>query len=37
MGDLVAQQKIEELISELDPQDLIEIDEYIQNKKLLTK
>lgn len=37
MGDLAAQQKIEELISELDPQDLVEIDEYIQNKKLLTK
>ena len=37
MGDIVAQQKIEELISELDPKDLIEIDEYIQSKKLLTK
>lgn len=37
MGDIVAQQKIEELISELDPQDLIEIDKYIQSKKLLTK
>lgn len=37
LGDLSAAQKIEELISELDPQDLIEIDEYIQSKKLLTK
>lgn len=37
MGDLAAAQKIEELISELDPQDLIEIDEYIQSKQLLTK
>lgn len=37
MGDLAAAQKIEELISELDPQDLIKIDEYIQSKQLLTK
>ena len=37
MGDVSAQQKIEELISELDPQELVEIDEYIQSKKLLTK
>ena len=37
MGDITAQQKIEELISELDPQELMEIDEYIQSKKLLTK
>ena len=37
MGDIVAQQKIEELISELDPQELVEIDEYIQSKNLLTK
>ena len=37
MGDITAQQKIEELISELDPQELVEIDEYIQSKKLLTK
>ena len=37
MGDIAAQQKIEELISELDPQELVEIDEYIQSKKLLTK
>ena len=37
MGDLAAAQKVEELISELDPQDLIEIDEYIQSKQLLTK
>ena len=37
MGDLAAAQKIEELISELDPQDLIEIDAYIQSKQLLTK
>ena len=37
MGDLAAAQKIEELISELDPQELVEIDEYIQSKNLLTK
>lgn len=37
MGDIIAQQKIEELISELNPQDLVEIDKYIQSKKLLTK
>lgn len=37
MGDISAQQKIEELISELDPQELAEIDEYIQSKNLLTK
>lgn len=37
MGDITAQQKIEELISELDPQELVEIDEYIQSKNLLTK
>ena len=37
MGDITAQQKIEELISELDPQELTEIDEYIQSKNLLTK
>ena len=37
MGDITAQQKIEELISKLDPQDLAEIDEYIQSKNLLTK
>ena len=37
MGDVSAQQKIEELISELDPQELVEIDEYIQSKNLLTK
>lgn len=37
MGDITAQQKIEELISELDPQELAEIDEYIQSKNLLTK
>ena len=37
IGDITAQQKIEELISELDPQELVEIDEYIQSKKLLTK
>ena len=37
MGDVAAAQKIEELISGLDPQDLAEIDEYIQSKKLLTK
>lgn len=37
MGDITAQQKIEELISELDPQELVEIDEYIQSKQLLTK
>ena len=37
MGDVSAQQKIEELISELDPQELAEIDEYIQSKNLLTK
>ena len=37
MGDIAAQQKIEELISELDPQELVEIDEYIQSKNLLTK
>ena len=37
IGDVSAQQKIEELISELDPQELVEIDEYIQSKKLLTK
>lgn len=36
-GDVAAAQKIEELISGLDPQDLAEIDEYIQSKKLLTK
>ena len=36
-GDVTAQQKIEELISELDPQELVEIDEYIQSKNLLTK
>lgn len=36
-GDIIAQQKIEELISKLDPQELIEIDEYILSKKLLTK
>ena len=36
-GDVSAQQKIEELISELDPQELVEIDEYIQSKNLLTK
>ena len=36
-GDVTAQQKIEELISELDPQELAEIDEYIQSKNLLTK
>ena len=37
MGEITAQQKIEELISELDPQELAEIDNYIQSKKLLTK
>ena len=37
MGDITAQQKIEELISELEPQELAEIDNYIQSKKLLTK
>lgn len=37
MGDITAQQKIEELISELDPLELVEIDEYIQSKNLLTK
>ena len=37
MGVITAQQKIEELISELDPQELVEIDEYIQSKNLLTK
>ena len=37
MGDLAAAQKVEELISELDPQELVEIDEYIQSKNLLTK
>lgn len=37
MGDVVAQQKIEELISELGPQELVEIDEYIQSKNLLTR
>ena len=37
MGDITAQQKIEELISELDPQELVEIDDYIQTKNLLTK
>ena len=37
IGDVSAQQKIEELISELDPQELAEIDEYIQSKNLLTK
>lgn len=37
IGDITAQQKIEELISELDPQELAEIDEYIQSKNLLTK
>lgn len=37
MGDVAAAQKIEELISGLNPQDLAEIDEYIQSKKLLTK
>ena len=37
MGDITAQQKIEELISELDPQELVEMDEYIQSKNLLTK
>ena len=37
LGDITAQQKIEELISELDPQELAEIDEYIQSKNLLTK
>ena len=37
IGDITAQQKIEELISELDPQELVEIDEYIQSKNLLTK
>ena len=37
LGDITAQQKIEELISKLDPQELAEIDEYIQSKNLLTK
>lgn len=37
MGDITAQQKIEELISELNPLELVEIDEYIQSKNLLTK
>ena len=37
LGDITAQQKIEELISKLDSQELAEIDEYIQSKNLLTK
>ena len=37
LGDITAQQKIEELISKLDPQELAELDEYIQSKNLLTK
>lgn len=37
MGDIAAQQKLEELMSELSVEDMLDIDEYIQNKKLLTK
>lgn len=36
-GDIAAQQKIEELISSLEPEEMFEIDTYINEKKLLTK
>ena len=32
MGDITAQQKIEELIETLTPQELLDVDAYIQEK-----
>lgn len=37
MGDVAAQQKIEELMADLSVEEMVDIDEYIQSKKLLTK
>lgn len=37
MGDVAAQQKIEELMADLSIEEMVNIDEYIQSKKLLTK
>lgn len=37
MGDIAAQQKIEELMANLSLEEMADIDEYILNKKLLTK
>lgn len=36
-GDISAQQKIEELISSLSVEEMMEVDEYIVSKQLLTK
>lgn len=36
-GDVAAQQKIEELVSSLSVEEMMEVDEYIMSKQLLTK